>query len=248
MKAMIFAAGIGSRLKPWTDFHPKALVEIGGIPMLRRVIESLKNVGVDYIVINTHHFADQIESYVKLNNNFNINIQISSERDLLLDTGGGLLKAAPILQDDGPIILHNADIFTTVNLAQMLEDHRVSNADATLLVASRQSTRSFLFDNDLRLRGWKNLRDGNTLPPDMPDNINLTPLAFGGIHIINFKVLNHLNAYNPGKPFSITPFYALSSDNLYIKGFISPKPCQWFDVGRPENLHKAQEYVNSRQE
>lgn len=247
MKAMIFAAGIGSRLKPWTDHHPKALVEVGGKPMLGRVIESLKKAGVTEIVVNVHHFADQIESFLSQNGNFGVEINISDERKHLLDTGGGLLKAATMLDYDEPVILHNADVFTDVDFSRMLRCHADSHADATLLVSGRKSSRAFLFDNSLRLRGWKNFSDGNTLPSSLPD-IPLSAKAFGGIHIITRKVLETLAVYNPGTPFSITPFYAVTSSSLLIRGYEPRIAYKWYDVGRPENLALARECAKSRGE
>ncbi|MDE6831868.1 MAG: NTP transferase domain-containing protein, partial [Muribaculaceae bacterium] len=208
MKAMIFAAGIGSRLKPWTDHHPKALVEIGDRPALWHVINRIKALGVSEMVINVHHFADQIELYLSENNNFGVNIHVSDERSRLLDTGGGLLKAAEFLSGDEPIILHNADIFSNVSLAGLSETHKKSGADATLLVAQRKSSRGLLFDSGMRMHGWINVSTGETIPSQIEGTENLTPLAFGGIQIISPRILRSMSAKMKAEPFSIIPFYA----------------------------------------
>ncbi|MDE5672058.1 MAG: NTP transferase domain-containing protein, partial [Duncaniella sp.] len=140
MNAMIFAAGLGTRLGAITRTKPKALVEVGGEPMLKRVIVKLKNAGVSKMIINVHHLADEIISYLRANDNFGVDIQISDERSLLLDTGGGLLKAGQFLNDGEPIIVHNADILTDFDISRMLDSHIESKADAPLLVADRRTS------------------------------------------------------------------------------------------------------------
>ena len=150
MKAIIFAAGLGTRLRPLTNDRPKALVEVGGVAMLEHVIKRLINHGIDEIVINTHHFGDKIIEFVKTKNNFGITIHISDERDLLLDTGGGILKARKWLDGNDPIIIHNADILTDFDLHKMVKQHVDNNADVTLLVTDRKTSRYFYINKNAR--------------------------------------------------------------------------------------------------
>lgn len=165
MKAMIFAAGLGTRLRPLTDNCPKALVEVGGKPMLGRVMQRLIDAGVTEAVVNVHHFAGMIKEYLTANNNFGITVHVSDESDLLLDTGGGILRARQWLDGGEPFIVHNADILSDVDLAAMYRAHEASGADATLLVAHRQSSRYLAFGNaDSRLHGWINTTTGQTAP------------------------------------------------------------------------------------
>ncbi len=233
---MIFAAGIGSRLKPFTLSHPKALVEVGGVPMLERVILKLKAAGVGHIVVNVHHFADQIITFIKENNNFGCDILVSDERDELLDTGGGLLKAAPLFLPDVPIVLHNADILTDFSIADMARD---LDCDARLLVSRRSSSRALYFDKDMRMRGWGNLKAGEIKPANLCTD-GLNPLAFGGVHIIKPSVLGALKEYAPAKVFSIIDFYVHACPTLCIEGYApADGTYRWFDVGKPETLEAA---------
>ena len=241
MKAMIFAAGIGSRLRPFTLSHPKALVEVGGVPMLGRVIGRLKEVGVTRAVVNVHHFADQIVDYLRDNGNFGLDITVSDESARLLDTGGGLLKAATALEGDEPVLLHNADILTDFPIAPMLEQHVATRADVTLLADTRRSSRCLYFDRDGRMRGWGNLRDGVTRPAAL-DASSLTPLAFGGVHIITPSALMPVLrkfARNAGEVFSITDFYIAACSCLRINAHTPAGEYRWVDVGRIDTLATA---------
>ena len=155
MQAMIFAAGLGTRLKPLTDHMPKAMVSVGGEPLIRHVIEKLKASDAERIVVNVHHFAEQITDYLKDNNNFGVDIRISDESQKLLDTGGGIKKAAPLFLGDRPILIHNVDILSNVDLQRFYAeaDHE-SGVDALLLVSERKTKRYLLFNDDMRLVGW----------------------------------------------------------------------------------------------
>lgn len=239
MKAMIFAAGIGTRLKPWTLHHPKALVEVGGKPMLGRVIDRLRDAGIHEIVVNVHHFAPQIVDYLNNLNDPTLTITIADESQLLLDTGGGLLAAAPLLGTDSPILLHNADILTDFPLEEMMEAHARSGADATLLVDRRSSSRCLYFDGDGTMRGWGNLVTGATRPEGL-DTSALTPLAFGGVHIVNpATIFPLLREFAPGEVFSITDFYIAVCDRASLRAYTPSAPYRWHDVGRPESLEAA---------
>lgn len=248
MKAMIFAAGLGSRLGDLTATKPKALVEVGGEPMLKRTILRLKNIGIHDIVVNVHHFADQIIRYIDANNRFGINISISDERDLLLDTGGGLLKANGLLDGTEPILLHNVDILTDIDFREMIEYHIKENADVTLLAAERKTSRYFLFNDNLEMVGWKNTTTGEIKSPS-PRTISKSTvaLAFGGIHIINPCIFDTLNKYAPyGSKFSITHFYIDNCENLKIKAY-KAVGYKWVDMGKPDSFIEAQNIASELQ-
>lgn len=241
MKALIFAAGLGTRLKPFTLQHPKALVPVCGKPMLRRVIEKLLDAGISEIVVNVHHFATQIIEYLDENNNFGANIHISDESARLLDTGGGILKARRWL-DDGPFIVHNADILTDFPISEMIAAHTGSGADATLLVKRRQTSRYLLFDCRNRMRGWENITTSEVRPSGLIVD-NLDRFAFGGVHILNpsvFPILERYSSRTGEEVFSVTPFYVSSCGQLDIRGYAPSKPYSWHDVGNAESLAEAE--------
>ena len=238
---MIFAAGIGSRLKPFTSEHPKAMARVGDTPMLRRVMDNLVCAGVSEIVVNIHHFAGEIIDYVDRNPGV-VPVRISDESELLLDTGGGVRKAMSLLEGDGPVILHNSDILTNLNLAEMYAAHMASGADVTLLCAPRVTSRYLYFDkNSGRLSGWRNERTGECRPVGfVPDN-RMDKLAFGGIHVISPSVFPVLERYRDmNVPFSLVPFYVDNMDRLDIRAYVpSADGFVWCDIGTPESLQKA---------
>lgn len=237
MKAMIFAAGLGTRLRPLTDTKPKALIEVGGKPMLGHVIDKLIIAGVGRFVINVHHFPRLIIDYVTRSYP-DINVVFSDESTELLDTGGGILAALPLLGDsDEPVIVHNADILTDFSIPDMLAAHFASGADATLLVDDRKSSRKLLFDSDSRLHGWVNTSTGVTIPPVLPI-VGLHPLAFGGVHILSQSLLKALPSYGE-RVFSITPFFVAMAEKLNIQAYTPREPYGWFDIGSPEKLAAA---------
>lgn len=240
MKAIIFAAGLGTRLQPFTLQHPKALVEVNGKPMLQRVIEKLRDAGITHIVVNVHHFAQQIIDFIDDNSGFGCDISISDETDLLLDTGGGIAKASPLLIDEEPFIAYNADILSDFNIHEMIEAHNASGADVTLLTSPRHSSRQLYFDTDGRLCGWQNLNTGECRPAEFQPNKFCSPASFNGVHIINKKALNLLTAkYSKQPVFSITPFYIDNISALNIHAYQPETGYQWFDIGRNETLTKA---------
>ena len=244
MKAMIFAAGLGTRLRPLTNDRPKALVEVGGVAMLERVITRLKSHGITEIVINIHHFGEKIIEFIKENNNFGITIHISDERDLLLDTGGGILKAQQWLDGNEPIIIHNADILTDFDLHKMVEQHINSNADATLLVADRKTARYFYIGENNRLNGWTNISTGEVKPADYIA-LNTDKLrAFGGVHIVSSSIFSELQNYSTEPKFSITPFYIDRCKDLKIMGYTPNEKYQWHDIGKIVSIAIAeQEFI-----
>lgn len=240
MKAIIFAAGLGTRLKPFTLEHPKALVEVQGRPMLQRVIERLRDAGISDIVVNVHHFARQIVDFINENSGFGCNITISDETDMLLDTGGGIAKAAPLLDGDEPFIAYNADILSDFNIRDMIDAHRQSRADVTLLTSHRPSSRQLYFDNDNRLRGWQNLNTGECRPATFAPDNNVTAMSFNGVHIISPRILPLLTATASANPiFSITPFYIDKATQIDIRAHCPANPYQWHDIGRNETLTLA---------
>src|SRR5579862_9502902 len=194
MKAMILAAGLGTRLRPLTDHRPKALVEIAGRTLLEIALARLRVVGVREVIINVHHFADMLQEYLQANENFGMRIELSRD-DVLLDTGGGLKKAAWFfLEDqqrqDEPFIVHNVDVISTIDLAHMVQFHNQNNALATLAVKDRETHRYLLFDDHLQLCGRQNGRDGNRefVSPSAEAQPS-QPLAFSGIHVISPRLL-----------------------------------------------------------
>ena len=233
MKALIFAAGLGTRLKPWTERHPKALVPIGGEAMLGRVIRKLRDQGISDMVVNVHHFAEQIADYLTAEHNFGINIQLSDERQLLLDTGGGLLKARRFLDGTEPILLHNADILTDMPLGEM-----TLRGDATLAVSNRGSSRSLVFDPSDRLCGWINHKTGESKGQSEGKS-----LSFNGLHLVSPRIFPALAAYGQ-EVFSLTPFYVDNASRLELYSH-DMTGYQWFDVGKPESLDAARKWVDS---
>lgn len=241
---MIFAAGVGSRLKPFTDSHPKALVEINGQPMLGIIINRMLKCGINRIIINVHHFSEQIIAYI--NTYFQgYNILISDESNHLLDTGGGVAYASHLFIPDEPIMLHNADILTDFALTDFINHYKNEPCDALLAVATRDSTRQLYFDCCGHLRGWQNLTNGDTKPAGFTPTQMLTPLAFSGIQIISPRTVAKIRDYATSENvFSITPFYLENINDLDIRGYKMPPQTTWFDVGRPKNLEEARKWVN----
>jgi len=232
MKAMIFAAGLGSRLRPLTDAIPKALVEVNGIPMLQRVIQRLVSYGFSEIVINVHYLADQIIDFLA-QNDFGATITISDERKLLLDTGGGLWNAAHFFDDGQPFLLHNVDVLSDIDLNAMYQGHIQNNALATLLVQDRVSSRELLFDTNLTLKGWRNNKTGEQILTSTTSA--LLPKGFCGIHVIDPVVFNYVPA---DKVFSIIPIYLEFAQKQMIKAW-QPSQFNWIDIGTHQHLEQA---------
>ncbi len=202
---MIFAAGLGTRLKPLTDTMPKALVPYKGEPMLKSLVVILKESGFQDIVVNVHHFADQIDDYLAQNGNFGVSIRTSDERDLLRETGGGIRHAASLLKGTDPILVHNVDIVTNLDYSSLLDNHKIEDL-ATLIVSDRKTSRYLLFDDENRLVGWTNIETGQVKSP----YVNLNPdlykkMAFSGVHIVSPKIFEVMKTW-PEK-FSIIDFY-----------------------------------------
>lgn len=240
MKAMIFAAGLGTRLKPITDTMPKALVPVGGRTLLEHVVTRLAEQGFDEQIINVHHHADQIIDYLKEKKNFGIRIEISDEREMLLDTGGGIRKAAHFFSDGKPFLVHNVDILSDANLKELYEIHKEGGNDATLLVKERETSRYLYFDEENRLKGWKNLKTGEEKSPFCDFNPGRNnKYAFSGIHIISptlFKLMEHY----PAK-FPIMDFYIENSGRADIRCHVNNQ-LKMIDVGKLDSLKEAEEH------
>ena len=255
MQAMIFAAGLGTRLKPLTDRIPKALVRVGGEPLLKRVIFQLKDAGFTRIVVNVHHFSNQIIDYLRDNDNFGLDIRISDETDKLLETGGGIKKAWPLFDPNEPILIHNVDILSNVNLKKfyqmetqdLLEASSVSTVSdeaplaARLLVSERKTKRYLLFDDTMRLVGWTNIETGEVKSPykDL-DPKKYKMYAFSGIHMVA-PSLFPLMADEPDK-FPIMDFYLKHCDKVRIEGYVK-NDLKLMDVGKQETLKEAEKFL-----
>ena len=237
---MIFAAGLGTRLKPLTDHMPKALVPVAGKPMLEHVIGKLKSVGFDEIVINVHHFAHQIIDFLKAKDNFGIQIWISDESEELLDTGGGIKKAAPYF--DEPFLVHNADILSNIDLKAMYNYHLTSSNDATLLVSPRKTVRYLLFNEGNRLQGWVNKDTMQTKPEGFVYHPEVQKeYAFGGIHVISPTLFKYMGDGWTGK-FSIMDFYLRTCHEAQLGGYVK-EDLQLIDIGKPDTLAKAEDFI-----
>lgn len=237
MNALIFAAGLGTRLKPLTDTMPKAMVPVNGKPLVQILIEKLKGIGVTEIVINVHHFAQQIIDFVEANNSFGINIKFSDETDMLLETGGGLKKAARLFSDEQPILVHNVDILSNADLFSLYNHAETT----TLLVSQRDTQRYLLFDETNRLIGWTNIATGEYKSP-FPD-IQERPargLAFSGIQVFHPSLLPLMDSWQ-GK-FSIIDFYLSVCDKVEIKCHFDSQ-LQLLDVGKLDSIAKAEAFL-----
>lgn len=230
---MLLAAGLGTRLKPFTDKHPKALAVVNNKTLLQRNIEYLQQYHIKNVIVNVHHFAEQIIAAIEQNNGWKSNITISNEADEVLETGGGLQKASWFFKDDENFLLMNVDMLTDLNLQQMIVQHINSNALATLAVTNRTSSRYLLFDETNRLCGWRNVQ---TKEEKLPRAANtLFEKAFSGIQIIRTELLSLIQ--QQGK-FSMIDVYLSLAANHTIQGF-EHSNSKLIDVGKPESLQKA---------
>jgi NDP-sugar pyrophosphorylase family protein len=231
MKAMILAAGLGTRLRPLTDDRPKALVEIAGRTLLEMCLERLRSFGVNEVIVNTHHFADMVEAYLKANGNFGMRIEVSRE-DALLDTGGGLKQAAWFFQEDGedePFVVHNVDVMSSIDLGAMVRFHRERAALATLAVQERKSSRYLLFDEDGVLCGRETGLVRNCA--------ETTQLAFAGIHVVSPRIFGEMTEVGA---FSIISAYLrLVGAGERVVAFRADGSA-WRDLGRPESVAAAE--------
>jgi NDP-sugar pyrophosphorylase family protein len=249
MKAMILAAGLGTRLRPLTGDRPKALVEVAGHTLLKITIRRLRQFGVREVIVNVHHFADLVVEYLKKQDNFGMRIEISRE-DVLLDTGGGLKKAAWFFSEnsshsDEPIVVHNVDVLSTIDLDRMLQFHRQNQALATLAVQERETSRYLLFDPQNRLAGRRAGRD--RAPEIVRSSVRsagqMRALAFCGVHVISPRLLPRLS--EEGVFSIISSYLRLADEGEKILAFRADE-YYWRDLGRPEHVTQAAQDVEQR--
>lgn len=250
MKAMILAAGLGTRLKPWTLEHPKALVPVGGVPMFERVILRLRDEGFDRIVVNVHHFADQIVEFLN-HNDFGIEIKVSDESGQLLETGGGIAHAAGLIGElgDGPVLVHNVDILSDAPLSGLMEYHDQKGNDVTLLTSGRESSRKLMFDRSSQLIGWHNLKSGEYRPASVEKKVNeiegISERAFSGIYVLGDKALNRLveSWKEAGEgAYPIMDFFLGFPEDIRIGGY-DFSDLHLIDIGKPETLEQANNLI-----
>lgn len=244
---MILAAGLGTRLKPWTLEHPKALVPVGGVPMLQRVIGCLEKEGFDRIVVNIHHFGDQIVDFLN-DHDLGVEIRISDERAKLLDTGGGILKASELLMadDDRPFLIHNVDILSNARLNYLMRFHEETCMDITLLTSGRVSSRQLVFSSEGFLRGWHDLSNGHLRPDGFEIMDGDVSESFSGIYVIGANALKALRKYsysNGVDSFPILDFFLACSNKLKI-GRYYDKSLELIDIGKPASLERAQDILS----
>ena len=254
---MIFAAGLGTRLKPLTDTMPKALVPLAGKTLLQWQIEKLKNAGITDIIVNVHHFPDMIINYLREHNNFDCNIQVSDERDMLLETGGGLRKAKSLLlgigsresgNNDEPILICNVDILSNIDIPTLL---RAYNPDemGMVVVSPRETQRYLLFDHDNRLHGWTNIATGEVRGP-LSDNhypiANTRKLAFSGMQVLNPRIFEAMEKVvaEKGEKFSLIDLYLSISEKEILRAFI-PENYRMMDVGKINQLSEAEAFAEA---
>ena len=237
MRAMILAAGLGTRLRPLTDDRPKALVEINGRTLLEITLARLRDLGISEVIVNAHHFADKLVDYLKAHDDFGMRIEVSRE-EVLLDTGGGLKKAAHFfLEDDEPFILHNVDVISNIDVAQMVAFHRENDALATLAMQDRHSSRRLLFDEQGRLCGRKvEGEEADVVCGGRP----CQPLAFCGIHVISRRIFSRLTEEGV---FPLVPAYLrLAGQGEKLMAFRADE-YYWRDLGTVESLRRAAEEI-----
>ena len=260
MQSMIFAAGLGTRLKPLTDRIPKALVRVGGKPLIEYVLKNLVAAGSKRIVVNVHHFANQIIEYLQ-QNDFGVDIRVSDETEMLLDTGGGIKNAAPFFNTSEPVLIHNVDILSNVDLRALYnyacEAEIEEKVDAVLLVSLRKTKRYLIFNKDMRLVGWTNVDTGEVKSPyetlceltfTQPyDNNNVTNeqygytlFAFSGIHVIGNKVFEAMDECSA--KFPIMDFYLQYAKDLHFVGKVKNN-LKLMDVGKLDTLAEADAFV-----
>jgi len=235
---MIFAAGLGTRLKPLTDNTPKALVPFRGKTLLWYAIKSVVEGGATRVVVNVHHFAEQIIDYIK-DENWGVEVLISDERDELLDTGGGLLNAAPLFVSGQPIIIRNADIVTSVDCKRMVTAHLAHKNDATLLIKKRKTSRYLVFNGEMDLCAWKNTNTGEQIV--VKKSLEGEDYGFCGIHVLDYKMLQLMG---PVRRFSIINGYLEAGRTTRIKGWAMAPEEEWFDVGTVDKLKQAEAYYS----
>lgn len=244
MRAMIFAAGLGTRLKPLTDRMPKALVPLAGKPLLQWQVERLRDAGITDIVVNVHHFPDMIIDAVRANNGWGCHVQISDERDCLLETGGGLRKAKKLL-DNEPVLVCNVDILSNIDLRALMAAYDEQML-GMLVVSERQTQRYLLWDDELTLRGWTNIATGEVKPMSLSSIADLRPLAFSGMQILSPRIFDKMDRVvaQKGDKFSLIDLYLSICQDEVLKGYV-PQNYRMMDVGKIDQLEDAERFAES---
>lgn len=249
MNAMILAAGLGTRLRPWTLEHPKALVPVDGVPMLERVIFRLRDSGINHILINIHHFGEQIVEFVA-SREWGVTIDISDERGMLLDTGGGIAKGCTLLRDEAPLLVHNVDIISNADLRGLVETHLMRQDDITLLTSRRGSSRQLMFNSEEELKGWHNLTTGEyRLAADVEAGL-LREEAFSGIYVLGRRAIADLQRYSEsrkGDGFPIMDYFLGFPSGLKMRK-VTTHDLRVLDIGKPESLANAERLLNEMSE
>ena len=240
MKAIIFAAGLGTRLKPLTNSCPKALIKLNSEPLLWYAIQKLISAGASELVVNIHHFGEQVIEYIS-QKQFPVPIHISDERNLLLDTGGGLLKAKNWLKGNEPVIAYNVDIISSIDLTDVIKQHRKNKALATLVVRNRKTSRYLMFTDEMKLTGWHNASTGEKKISGEGFEQSL-PWAFSGIQVLSPKIFDLIN--EQGK-FSVIELYLRLAKNHTICGYKDMSEF-WIDVGKAGQLELAEQYLSAK--
>lgn len=239
VNALIFAAGLGSRLKPLTNSVPKALVEVGGMPLLEIALRKMGKAGIQKVVVNIHHHAEKVRGFLSTFRCERMEVVISDEQDCLLDTGGGLLKAEPLFDAGAHVLLCNVDVITTADLNAFLNFHFQQRNPVSLMIKKRQASRYLLFDEKMHLAGWRHGSSGEEqlLRPGVP----LTPFGFQGMHIISSEIFPFLDKEGAGA-FPITPFYLKIAREMPVAGYLC-NDADWIDIGTPKKLARARAFV-----
>lgn len=241
MKAMLLAAGFGTRLKPFTDHHPKVLAQVNGKTLLQLNIEYLQQFKIYDVIVNVHYFAEQVIQAIQKNNGWRSNVTISDETDAILETGGGLQRAAWYFKDEKDFVLMNTDVLTDLSLNKMIEHHEQHTALATLAVTSRETSRYFLFDEQNILYGWKNIKTGEEKPHPLPLSTcgkatGVMAKAFSGIHVISTEIFS-LIKQTEIKFSMIDVYLSLCAEHNIIS--FDHSNTKFIDVGKPESLQQA---------
>lgn len=232
---MVFAAGLGTRMRPITDTIPKALVPVDGVPLLEIVIRRLIQFGICDIIVNVHYMADQIEDFLAKNEYFGVNIVVSDERDLVLETGGGLRKASWFFDDGKPFLVCNTDVLSDINLHKLYQQHVDSQAIATLAIQNRKTSRYFLFDSKQRLSGWLNTKSGEVKMCRL-ESTELQMMAFSTFQILDQRIFDYFPKNK--NVFSTIEVFLAAAQNEIIMGYEHSDDA-WIDVGTPANIEPA---------
>ena len=242
MKAIIFAAGIGSRLGEITENKPKALVEIGGITLLEAAIRKLKKHGIDEIIVNVHHFADMMEEFLQKNRNFDIRIEISDEREQLLETGGGLMKASWFFNDNEPFLTYNVDVLTTLDISSLIEFHKESDSLVSLACKKRNTERYFLTDQRNRLCGWENIKTGDRIDAIHREGA-VERVGYSCVTVMNPEIFDLIGEKGV---FSLTPIFLRLTEKHPVMVYKHDQD-YWTDIANQKRLDEANAYFNKHE-